>query len=528
MFDSTISPPPPRRAMPRRNPLPPSQTAPSAPSASATLQLVSTGEEGKEGRRKFVKGAPLIPSLLGQHQSDHGNAERLIALFGADLRYCHTFRKWLIWDGQRWSIDDAGKPRYLARLAMVEFYHQALCSGSEDKRDFASLSLNNKAITALLKMAESEPELIIRPADLDTDPYLLNFLNGTVDLRTGVMRPHRRENYITKLVHYNYHLSAKCPQWHVFLKKIQRGNQKVLTYLQRAIGYSLTAITREKAAFVLIGPRDTGKTTLLATVRELIKEYTTLVQIQTLMVMREENNNSQADAADLCGVRFAMTSEADKGQRLSQGKLKRMTQGQGDIRACRKYENPFSFRETHKLWMDTNSKPEVSDEDGDATFNRLHAIPFDVQIPKEEIDRDLPAKLLGEAEGILAWAVAGAKLWYEHGLGKPPEVEAAVEEWRAESDHLEPFIDARCESGGSATGNELFKAYKKWAESVGEERILSQNEFGSKMGQRAGIAKSHTDRGNVYAGIQLKPIKFTVVAKLDRSKSGHRGGLSGG
>ncbi len=139
-----------------------------------------------------------------------------------------------------------------------------------------------------------------------------------------------------------------------------------------------------------------------------------LLQIDTLMV-RQESNNTQADLADLRGARFVMTSETEEGQRLAEGKLKRITQGMGKIKAVRKYENPIEFPETHTLWMDTNSKPVIRAADDQATFNRLHPIPFTVTIPTEEIDKSLPRKLLAEAEGILAWAVEGALEWRRNG-----------------------------------------------------------------------------------------------------------------
>ena len=131
------------------------------------------------------------------------------------------------------------------------------------------------------------------------------------------------------------------------------------------------------------GSGDNGKTTLLSTFLSLLEEYAVLLQVDTLMV-RQESNNTQADLADLRGARFVMTSETEEGQRLAQGKLKRITQGMGKIKAVRKYENPIEFPETHKLWMDTNSKPIIRAADDHATFDRLHPIPFTITIPKSE------------------------------------------------------------------------------------------------------------------------------------------------
>src|SRR3954466_15739584 len=131
---------------------------------------------------------------------------------------------------------------------------------------------------------------------------------------------------------------------------------------------------------------------MLSTFRHLVEEYSVLLQVDTLMV-RQESNNTQADLADLRGARFVQTSETEEGQRLAEGKLKRITQGMGRIKATRKYENPIEFSETHKLWLDGNHRPAVRGTDN-AIWNRLHSIPFSVQLSAEEIDRQLPGKLL--------------------------------------------------------------------------------------------------------------------------------------
>ena len=242
---------------------------------------------------------------------------------------------------------------------------------------------------------------------------------------------------------------------------------------------------------------------MLSTFLLLLEEYSVLLQVDTLMA-RQESNNTQADLADLRGARFVMTSETEEGQRLSQGKLKRITQGMGKIKATRKYENPIEFPETHKLWMDTNSKPTIRAADDQATFNRLHPIPFTVTIPPEEIDKGLPGKLLAEAEGILAWAVEGAKLWRQHGLGKPPEVVAANDDWRAENDQLGRFIEECCVVADSFSGKarQLYECYRTWAEGAGENTI-TETLFGRRLKDR-GFGKEHRRHGTVYAGIALR------------------------
>lgn len=451
-------------------------------------------------------------NLIGYLPNDHGNAGRLIALYGREIRYCHAFRKWLVWDGRRWRIDEIDHARKLAKQAMLEALAQAIRNGcGEPAEKFARGSLDSRRITSLLSMAECE--VVTTPAELDTNPHLLNVQNGTIDLRTGSLGEHQREDFITKLVYFDYRPDAKCPLFRGFLERIMGGGPdasepaqvravRMIEYLQVAFGYSLTGLTSEKVVLICHGKGNNGKTTLLSTFLRLLEEYAVLLQIDTLMV-RQESNNSQADLADLRGARFVMTSETEEGQRLAEGKLKRITQGMGRIKAVRKYENPVEFQETHKLWMDANHKPVVRGSDN-AIWNRLHPIPFDVAIPPEEIDRELPDRLIAEAEGILAWAVEGAVRWYKLGLGKPPEVDQANREWRSDSDQIGGFIEECCISGefSQARGRQLYSAYRQWAENAGE-RAVRERDFAQRIVER-GFAKKHTNNGAIYAGIGLR------------------------
>lgn len=470
------------------------------PSANAFRGQPDTGADA----------ARQAPDLLAGIHRDHGNGERLIAMFGAELRYCHPFKKSLWFDGQRWLVDECGHARDFAKLTAVEFLRQAVEAGVEAAQKFAKESLDSKRLNNMLLEAQSG--LAISPADLDTHPYLLNFSNGTVDLKDGRLYPHDRGQFITKMVKYAYRPAATCPTFLRFLERImgitpdasegqlQRA-ERLIAYLQKAIGYSLTGTTCEKAVFLLYGPGDNGKSTLLALFLHLLQEYAVLLQIDSLMV-RQESNNTQADLADLRGARFVMTSETEEGQRLAEGKLKRITQGMGRIKAVRKYENPVEFDESHKLWIDANHLPQVRGTDN-AIWNRLHPVPFTVTIPKAEQDRDLRSKLLAEAEGILAWAVAGAVRWHREGLGKPPEVEQAGAAWRTESDQTGRFLEACCIVGefASVKARVLYQTYRKWCEEVGE-RAQPENICFKRLGEQ-GFKSRHTKSGNIYDGIGL-------------------------
>jgi putative DNA primase/helicase len=444
-------------------------------------------------------GAAIAPNLLDEHFSDYGNSRRLIALHGENLRYCPAFNKWLVYDTLRWTVDEGElHARHLSQATMLEFARQALAVNNEDAAKFAARCLNSARISNALR--EAQPAIAVTPADLDTHPDLLNCSNGTLNLRTGCLRPHRREDFITKLVHHDYDPQAECPAFLGFLIRITANHPGLIGYLQRAFGYSLTAHTIEKAVFLLHGRGDNGKSTLLTTFLTLLKEYAVLLQIDTLMV-RQESNNTQADLADLRGARFVMTSETEEGQRLAEGKLKRITQGMGRIKATRKYENPIEFPETHKLWIDANHLPVVRGTDN-AIWNRLHAVPFDVTIPKSEQDKELPAKLATEHDGILSWAVAGAAQWYGDRLGKPTDVEEAGQAWRSDSDQIGRFTQEKCVTfpNGQVPARKLYLVYKEWTQEAGEHPVTSKV-FGERIAEKYHRKKLAT--GNVYVGICL-------------------------
>lgn len=454
-----------------------------------------------------AKPAPVItikppepPNLLtGFEPEDVGNAQRLIAMYGPRLRYCHAFNKWLAWDSCRWEVDDRDHVRELTHRTMTEFAMQAVKANNEALTKFAAGCRKGARITNAMR--EAQPYLAIKPAELDTHSDLLNFKNGTLDLKTGRLIPHDQEHFITKLIHYDYRPDATCPTFLAFLKRITEKHPGLIGYLQKALGYSLTGHTIEKAVFLLHGRGDNGKSTLLSLFLKLLEEYGVLLQIDTLMV-RQESNNTQADLADLRGARFVMTSETEEGQRLAEGKLKRITQGMGRIKATRKYENPVEFPESHKLWIDANHLPIVRGTDN-AIWNRLHPIPFDVTIPKEEQDPELPNKLIAEAEGILTWAVAGAIRYFRERLGKPPDVEQVGQAWRAESDQVGRFIAEICIVGEYAQvkARQLYSAYRRWAEESGE-RAITETAFGLRIVEE--FPKDHTNVGAVYRGIGLR------------------------
>jgi putative DNA primase/helicase len=464
---------------------------------------------------ELKKGAqpPAPPSVItgGYSLSDLGNARRLVAQHGQDLRYSYRQKAWYVWDGRVWAEDFAGEVERRAKDVIRGLYQEAGRTPDLEERkrlaQFALKSEEARKIIAIVRLAQSEAGVPVQPEELDANPWLLNVANGTLDLRTGELQPHRREDLITCLAPVAYEPEAECEEWEKFLYRIQANNAAKCFFLQQALGYTLTGSTREQCLFILWGHGRNGKSTLLNAVRKILGNYARHTPTETLLA-RNKGGEIPADVARLDGPRFVTASEVDKGRRLAESLIKELT-GQDTVSARFLWGHFFDFQPQFKLFISTNNKPQVRGTD-DAIWRRIHFVEFPVQIPKEECDTDLPDKLLAEAPGLLAWMVRGCMDWYKHGLEVPEEVRQATAAYRAEMDALQEFLEDACLVGPglSATAKALYEAYTDWAgdQGIKEKDQLKQRTFGIMLAER-GFAKDKGTAGQrLWRGLGLQII----------------------
>lgn len=436
--------------------------------------------------------------------TDMGNGERLARYHGEDLHYIFPWKKWLVWDGRRWHTDDTGEIDRRAKLTALTILFEAgkcpkeaICVALSE---WATKSQSVFRRKAMIESARSEDGIPILPNALDADPWLLNVANGTIDLRTGKRREHRRADLLTKISPVRYDPDATCPTWDAFLERIMAGNADLIAFLQRAVGYSLTGSTREQCFFVLHGSGANGKSTLLEAVRHLLADYAQRVPTETLMV-KKYGGGIPNDVARLRGARFATASETELGRRLAESLVKELTGGD-TIAARFLYGEYFEFVPQFKLWLSTNHKPQIRGTD-DAIWRRVRLVPFGVTIPPAEQDRDLGEKLAAELPGILAWAVQGCLDWQRQGLNPPREVIDATNAYRAEQDVIGGFLAQRCVQAVRVFVSvaNLYAAYSKWTAAQGIE-TLSGRFFGDALAERGFVrAKRRHVRG--WKGIGL-------------------------
>jgi putative DNA primase/helicase len=435
--------------------------------------------------------------------TDLGNAQRLVARHGQDLRYVHDWSRWLVWDGKRWRPDNTGEVVRRAEETVRAMYHQAdPGDGGPVDKELAKHAMRSESrgrIEAMIALAESRIPVPVPPDELDGDPWLLNVTNGTLDLKTWELRDHRREDLITKLAPVEFDRDAQAPTFQRFLKRVLPP-EELRRFVQRAIGYSLTGDTRERILLILHGVGRNGKSTLLEVMREVLGDYAMKTPAETLMA--KPTGGIPNDLARLKGARFVSASETEQNRRLAESLVKEIT-GNDTISARFMRAEWFDFRPSHKTWLATNHRPEIRGTDP-AIWDRIRLIPFEVRIPDEEIDRALPEKLRAELPGVLAWAVKGCIEWQREGLGEPEKIRVATEGYRADMDVLAGFLDDRCSIGPNAwaKATPLYEAYKAWCEETGE-RAETQRRFGMRLTER-GFVREKVGGTYRWYGIGLR------------------------
>jgi len=437
--------------------------------------------------------------------TEGGNATRLINFHGDDIRYCHTYKKWLIWDGSRWKIDTDGQILRIVENIIRHLYRMAASAESTNARNllvqFAKTADRNFHLKNVLEIAKNREKVAITSRVLDCDEWMLCATNCTINLRTlGHSNP-RREDLITKRIGCDYDKDATCPIWLAFLEKIFRADVELIAYLKRAIGYTLTGSTQEQVYFFLHGSGANGKSVFLAVLRALLGEYAKQASFDTFLVQRDAKVRN--DLAALAGARLITASEAEEGARMSMTVIKSWT-GSDPITARFLFGEDFTFKPVGKIWMAANTKPIISERNF-AAWRRVHLIPFLVTIPKTEQDKELESKLLQELPGILNWALEGLREYHRIGLEPPEAVKVATETYRRENDSLEAFIAECClvQRLAVCKNTELFYAYEVYCRDSGLNQI-SQTKFSIDLRAKENIFLKKTMEGRFWYGIDLK------------------------
>ena len=425
---------------------------------------------------------------------------------------------WIVWTGIFWKPDTTsdhsiatgfvnGLSKYIAAEA-AQLADQASTEQSKDLRKllmsqatdlikWAAASENAHNIGSGLQLSKYA---LLRDYDaLNADPWLFNCQNGTLDLRTGYLRPHNSADLITFVAPVTFDSAATCPTWQRFLLEVFADDETMVAFIQRAVGWSLTGVVKERALFFLYGENGkNGKSTLVETIMKLVGicgentfGYSRKVTADTFMKSKNHDDN-QRKAATLAGPRFVCTSEVAEEHRLNEQLIKDITGGD-TIEARKLYQEAFTFKPKFKPWMAGNYKPTITGTD-DAIWDRVKMVEFDVSFAGRE-DLELPTKLAAELPGILNWSIRGCLEWQQSGLQPPPKVVAATAAYREEMNVFGPFLTECCviHKNAEVWSSQLWAAYKDWCAGAGVKE-QTQTKLGKYLTAKGYLADGSSGR----------------------------------
>ncbi len=472
----------------------------------------STIQENREAaRNKLSERIPL---------TDVGNGRRLAERYGHKMRYLSHRKGWLIYDGTRWANDTTEGITRLAKETTEAILEETKLVEDGDYRaklgKFYATSQNVNRLRAMIELAKSEPDIAIGIGRLNTNPFLLNCANGTIDLHTGELLPHNPTDLLTQITPIEFRpedlkllqeqgiegMAMICPRWYAFLKNSQQGDMDVVRYIIKLLGYTATADNRHKCIILIQGPKNTGKTLFIEMVARVLGKssgqdtegYAKNTPFETFAYRSDTHQNPNAAndfLAELAGARMVYADESREQQRLDSALIKRLS-GRSTINTRASYGTPFAFDVTFKLWLATNHLPDIPADD-DAVWERIKLIPFENEIKPEDIVEGLDQIIWDtEMSGILASIVYGCLLWQEEKLTVPEVIQKATHDYQEDLDVFAMWQEERLvfvSNPAPVESSFFFKDFNTYCQS-NHLRPLSRRIFYNRLHNLAGVTQT--------------------------------------
>ena len=461
--------------------------------------------------------------------SDIALSIRFASRYEGNLRFVGQWSRWWSWTGHRWEMDHKmatwSKAKSLLmglakRIYRVELAREMVAIDamsdilSETDRRKRRKHAKRKAllaakpikgqttVAATINLARSDERLVSAADEWDADPWALNTPTGTIDLKKGTIRKHNPVDLITMRTAAGP-LLGKAPRWTEFLKTVMDGDDEMVTYLQRILGYCLTGTTGEQAMFFAFGTGANGKSVILNTIGGILGDYHKSTAMETFILTQDYRHPTEL--ANHRGARIVTASETQKGRRWDEVKVKRLTGGD-PISARFMRQDFFEFLPQFKLFITGNHKPTLTSVD-EAMRRRFNLIPFTVTVPQARRDPFLVEKFKEEWPQILGWMIEGCLQWQLMRLRPPHAVVEATESYMSMEDSFAAWYEDCCNfnSYGFETIGDLFTSWETWANKAGD-RIGTKKEFSQTLLTRSDVLKikyRKTNQGRGFDGLSL-------------------------
>jgi putative DNA primase/helicase len=509
------------------------------------------GDELPHNLPSLDKIPELDKELIKHPRNDLGNARRLLARYGEDIKYV-TGHGWYGWTGTYWSMEDGTALVRIAAqdtsdLLSGEALAVAVFGPHDDEKPkdfidrvkswyrFARNSGNTPHISAMIREAQSLAE--ISPNAMDKNPFLFNVSNGTLNLRADdngdedfdgiVLEAHTRSHNITKIASVEYNPAAVAPQFRRFMEDILPDDE-IRIFMQRWFGYCLTGSIKEQVIVMCYGSGSNGKSVLMSLMNRLMGRYAQVLPFASLLHDdKRRGSEASPDLAQLPGARLVTAAEPEIGAKFSESMIKQVTGGE-KIKARHLRQDFFEFRPEFKPMLSFNNKPYIKGQD-DGIWRRILLVPFEQKfVDGHELESNPGAKLKDknlegrlweeEASGILNWMLDGYRMWAEGGLQIPDKVRAATAEYRQESNPVREFLGTACDYDihASIQANRLYDAFKLWC--IDNMMEVKSIQWFGRRAKELSIEKFHDGRNYYYKGFSLAPDMEERLSKADERK----------
>lgn len=466
--------------------------------------------QDSESSYTFSFNEDKTKKIMPRSWDDQGRGLRMKDQFATVLKFNAVDKKWFFFNGSYWQEDIGNQKVELAaeRVANSIKKEKPELSFStktdEDKamNEWYRFQKDSRSHMAKMHMIdEFKKYVIVKHGEFDKEDMLLNTESGYVDLSNGELHDHDIDKNFSHQTLAEYSDNVDAPLWDKFLNQIFNNDEELIHYVQKAIGYSFTGSVDEQCLFILNGRGRNGKSVFSNVVGDLAGNYAKQMNVQTIVAKKNQSGSANSDIARLEGARIVTSSELNEGDRFDESLVKQLTGGD-KILARFLYGSEFEYKPKFKIWMATNHLPIIRGTD-DGIWRRIKIIPFNIQIPKEKVDKKLEYKLKAEYTGILNWIVQGAIMWQQEGLEDPEAVRQVIETYRAEMDPLDAFLEECCTTGQnySIKARDMYDTYHEWAKES-EEYKMSLNKFGREMSKKLLRVKKRD--GWHYVGLKLK------------------------
>ena len=451
--------------------------------------------------------------------TDAGNAELFARMYNDDVIYNHDQQTWYLWNGQYWEPDNTQQIKQLGKRVARKIKEIAVKVEDPDKSDkFFKHGLkleSNLRLNNMLKIAKSEQAIAKTESELNQQDYLLQFNNGVYDLKSDTFRDGNPSDYITQNVGYDYNESANCPRFKQFLEEVFCGNQQLIDYIHRYIGYTISGDTSDQSFLLLHGSGSNGKSVFLETLRMLLGKYANNTSFDTFET--QYSDASSNDIARLNNSRLVTCSElSGQEKKFNAERIKAVTGGEV-LTARYLYKEYFEFMPKFKVYLAVNNLPEVSD-DSYGFWRRVRLIPFNQRFEGENCDKNLIDKLRREIQGIANFAIDGFRKYQEHGLKPPQSVSAATKEYHDEEGLIDMWLKENTvkmqEYEARTSFDNIYIDYVNWIEDNFDDREpATKTKLGRHLGKFPHIEKDKTGGQMFYKGIKLKGMMPKKEAK---------------